>query len=44
MPKQITQTSELPAAPDAVWDRIASMDGINHELGPWMRMTSPRGA
>ena len=33
----------MPAAPDAVWDRVASLDGINHELRPWMRMTAPRG-
>jgi ligand-binding SRPBCC domain-containing protein len=33
----------LPAPVDAVWDRVASMEGINDELGPWMRMTAPRG-
>ena len=42
--QQVTTTSELHAPPDAVWARVASMPGINHELGPWMRMTSPRGA
>jgi ligand-binding SRPBCC domain-containing protein len=41
---QVTTTSELDAPPGAVWARVASMQGINHELGPWMRMTSPRGA
>jgi hypothetical protein len=25
-------------------DRVASLRGINDELGPWMRMTAPRGA
>ena len=41
---EVITASELPAQADAVWARVASMDGINHELGPWMRMTSPRGA
>jgi hypothetical protein len=26
-----------------VWARVASFEGSNHELGPWMRMTAPRG-
>ena len=39
-----SRSSDLPAPPDAVWARVASLEGINHELGPWMRMTSPRGA
>jgi ligand-binding SRPBCC domain-containing protein len=40
---EVTTTSELKASPEAVWARIASLEGINDELGPWMRMTSPRG-
>jgi ligand-binding SRPBCC domain-containing protein len=36
--------SELQAPPEAVWARVASLEGINYELGPWMRMTAPRGA
>jgi ligand-binding SRPBCC domain-containing protein len=36
--------STLPAPIADVWDRIASMEGINDELRPWMRMTAPRGA
>ena len=44
MQREVITVSEVAAEPGAVWDRIASMDGINHELGPWMRMTSPRGA
>jgi hypothetical protein len=43
-PIEIHATSELPAPPAAVWERVASMEGINDELGPWMRMTAPRGA
>lgn len=44
MQSVITETSDLPAAPDEVWARVASLEGINHELGPWLRMTSPHGA
>ena len=25
-----------------VWARVVTPEGINHELGPWMRMTMPR--
>lgn len=32
------------AAAAAVWERIVSPDGINHEMRPWMTMSMPRGA
>lgn len=35
--------SRLRAEPAAVWERAMSAEGINAELGPWMRMTVPRG-
>jgi ligand-binding SRPBCC domain-containing protein len=41
---EIVTSSNLGASPGAVWRRVTTMDGINHELRPWMRMTSPRGA
>jgi ligand-binding SRPBCC domain-containing protein len=41
---EVVTTSELRAPPEAVWARVASLEGINYELGPWMRMTAPRGA
>ena len=41
---EVVTASELQAPPEAVWARVASLEGINHELGPWMRMTAPRGA
>jgi hypothetical protein len=44
MSAEVVSASDIPASQQAVWDRIASMEGINHELGPWMKMTSPRGA
>jgi len=33
----------LAAAPAAVWERAMSAEGINAELGPLLRMTTPRG-
>jgi hypothetical protein len=36
-------SSRLAAAPAAVWERATSAEGINHELGPLLRMTMPRG-
>jgi hypothetical protein len=42
-PIEITASSDLGASPQAVWDRVTTIAGINHELGPWMRMTAPRG-
>jgi len=35
--------SVIPASPERVWDRATSPEGINHELGPWIRMTVPKG-
>src|SRR5438270_3006125 len=40
---EIVQSSQLPAPPQAVWERVASLEGINHELAPWFRMSAPRG-
>jgi ligand-binding SRPBCC domain-containing protein len=40
---EVIASSELRAPAEQVWARVASADGINHELGPWMRMTAPRG-
>jgi ligand-binding SRPBCC domain-containing protein len=34
-------TSVVAAPQDVVWDRIASVAGVNHELGPLVRMTAP---
>ena len=35
--------SSLRAEPAAVWERAMSAAGINAELGPLLRMTTPRG-
>jgi ligand-binding SRPBCC domain-containing protein len=34
--------SELAAPPEVVWQRLTSIDGVNGELMPLMRMTVPR--
>lgn len=41
--REIVVSTRLAADRDVVWDRVASLDGVNHELGPWMSMTSPKG-
>ena len=41
---EIRVASRLEAAPEAVWERVMSAEGINDELGPLLRMTVPRGA
>ena len=35
--------STLRATPEAVWERAMSAEGINAELAPLLRMTTPRG-
>lgn len=41
---QVIASSLLAAPPAAVWERIASMTGVNAELMPAVRMTFPRGS
>jgi hypothetical protein len=36
-------SSELAAGAPAVWSHVASLEGVNHELGPLLRMTAPAG-
>lgn len=36
-------TSALAAAVDEVWAVVTTMDGVNAELRPWIRMTHPSG-
>ncbi len=40
---EISVESRLEAESAAVWARVMSAEGINDELGPWFRMTVPRG-
>ena len=38
---RLSFVSELAAAPARVWQRASTMDGVNHELMPLLRMTHP---
>jgi ligand-binding SRPBCC domain-containing protein len=37
----VEQQSVLAAAPEAVWERVSTFEGINDELRPVLRMTAP---
>lgn len=39
----VERSTRLGRPPEEVWQRVTTMEGINDELGPWMRMTVPRG-
>ena len=34
---------DLAVSADELWDSVCRLDGINYELGPWLRMTAPAG-
>lgn len=42
MPRTVVVTSALRAAPEVVWAHASTMEGVNRELGPWVRMGYPR--
>jgi ligand-binding SRPBCC domain-containing protein len=42
MRQPIQTRSFLQAAPEEVWARVTTVQGINHELRPLLRMTAPR--
>jgi hypothetical protein len=42
-PVELSFRSELAADAATVWRHASSMAGVNHELGPWIRMTHPPG-
>lgn len=33
--------SELAVSPAALWDAVSTMEGVNAELAPWVRMSAP---
>ncbi|MGI9020731.1 MAG: hypothetical protein ACR2G3_08490 [Solirubrobacterales bacterium] len=39
----VEQVSVVAAPAGDVWERAITEEGINHELGPWLRMTMPPG-
>jgi ligand-binding SRPBCC domain-containing protein len=38
----VERTTRVPAAAPIVWERVTSVEGVNDELRPWLRMTVPR--
>lgn len=43
MPREheVVVRSVLDAPPEAVWERVTTIAGVNDELRPWLRMTCP---
>ena len=39
---ELTFTTRVAAAPDVVWQHATTMEGVNYELRPLVRMTAPR--
>ncbi|MHB1138044.1 MAG: hypothetical protein ACYC2O_03750 [Microthrixaceae bacterium] len=40
-PIEVRRSSTLAAPAGRVWEHVTTMDGVNEELGPWVRMTHP---
>jgi len=40
-PIELELSSQLAASADAVWEAASSMEGVNQELLPLVRMTHP---
>lgn len=38
---ELTFSTTVAAPRHVVWERVSSMDGVNHELGPFVKMTHP---
>lgn len=41
---KVVVVSRLQAEPAEVWDGISSIEGVNLEMKPWLRMAAPAGA
>lgn len=41
IPTQVTVSSRLPVTPGTLWGAVVSTEGINHEMGPWLKFTPP---
>src|SRR4029077_13176970 len=40
--REFEVSSVVSATPERVWARVSTMEGVNHELMPLVRMTCPR--
>jgi len=38
---QVTVHSRLPVGPEELWRRVSSVEGINFEMGPWLKFVGP---
>ncbi|MFW6086332.1 MAG: hypothetical protein ACODAG_03930 [Myxococcota bacterium] len=38
---EVTEESLLAAPSEQIWGEVQTMDGVNRELAPWVRMTVP---
>lgn len=43
MKPKVVVSSELRAPVGAVWDGISTLNGVNLEMAPWLRMSAPAG-
>jgi hypothetical protein len=43
IPAQVTVCSRLNAGTDELWGSVASAEGVNYEMGPWLRFLVPEG-
>ena len=41
---KVLVTSRIGSGADTVWEGVSGLDGVNLEMGPWLRMTAPGGA
>jgi hypothetical protein len=41
--QRVSATVALAVSADALWRSVCRLDGVNYELGPIVRMTTPRG-
>jgi ligand-binding SRPBCC domain-containing protein len=41
--REVRRTSTISASREQVWQVVTTAEGINDELRPWLRMTTPRG-
>ena len=43
IPARVTVRSKLAVSPEELWQSVASAEGVNHEMGPWLRFVPPAG-
>lgn len=41
-PQRVSHSVSLATPVEAMWQSACSLRGVNYELGPWLRMTTPR--